>query len=119
MVFNVVARNHDDHSKNFAFILNKSHRWQLAPAYDLAFSYKPGSHWVNSHWMTINGKRDDFSREDFYTFSQLSPLFSRRFIDAVIDETIEHVSQWDRLAREQEVPDRLRNNIAKQLRLAI
>lgn len=119
MVFNVVARNHDDHSKNFAFILNKSHRWQLAPAYDLAFSYKPGSHWVNSHWMTINGKRDNFNREDFYSFSKISPLFSRRFINAVIDETIEHVSQWEALAREQDVPARLRNNIAKHLRLAI
>ena len=69
--------------------------------------------------MTINGKRDNFNREDFYSFSKVSPLFSRRFINAVIDETIEHVAQWEALAREQDVPERLRNNIAKHLRLAI
>ena len=53
MTFNIIARNHDDHSKNFTFILKKD-KWSLAPAYDLAYSYKPGSKWVNSHWMANN-----------------------------------------------------------------
>ena len=64
MVFNIVARNHDDHAKNFGFML-RGDKWGLAPAYDLAYSYKPGSKWVNSHWMSLNGKRDDFVRADF------------------------------------------------------
>ena len=91
MVFNIVARNHDDHAKNFAFIL-KNNTWSLSPAYDLAYSYKPGSQWVNSHWMSLNGKRDGFTRSDFYSLEKLSPLFSKNKIDKVIDETIEHVS---------------------------
>src|SRR5690606_19280388 len=85
MVFNVVARNHDDHSKNFAFIMDdtQGYKWSLAPAYDLAYSYKPGSKWVNSHWMSLNGKRDDFTRDDFYSLEKLSPLFTRRKIDRI------------------------------------
>ncbi len=119
MVFNVVARNHDDHSKNFGFMLDDLHRWQLSPAYDLAYSYKPGSPWVNSHWMKLNGKRDNFSREDFYSFEKLSPLFNKRKIDQIVEETIEHVSQWNGLAAEHGVPHSLRKAIGRNLRLAV
>ena len=119
MVFNVVARNHDDHSKNVAFMLDDQNKWKLAPAYDLAYSYKPGSPWVNSHWMTLNGKRDDFTRDDFYTFENLSPLFSIRTIDIVIDETIEHVSTWSKLAIEHNVPKTLAQLVASNLRLKL
>jgi len=119
MVFNVVARNHDDHSKNFGFMLDDQHQWQLAPAYDLAYSYKPGSHWVNSHWMKLNGKRDNFTREDFYSFEKLSPIFSKRKIDRIIEETTEHVSRWNDLAAEHSVPPSLRKLIGSNLRLRI
>lgn len=118
MVFNIVARNHDDHSKNFAFVLNNSqHRWSLAPAYDLAYSYKPGSKWVNSHWMSLNGKRDEFTRADFHSLEKLSPLFTRAKIDQVIDNTIEQVSRWRSLAAEHEVPKLLADEIEGNLRL--
>ena len=119
MVFNIVARNHDDHSKNVSFMLDEDGPWRLAPAYDLAYSYKPGSPWVASHWMTLNGKRDDFTREDFYAVQLLSPLFTKRKIDQVIDETIEHVSRWDVLAAEHGVPSELRETVGRNLRLAI
>ncbi|NTW27788.1 MAG: type II toxin-antitoxin system HipA family toxin [Coriobacteriia bacterium] len=119
MVFNIVARNHDDHSKNVSFMLDEDGRWRLAPAYDLAYSYKPGSPWVASHWMTLNGKRDDFTREDFYAVQRLSPLFTKRRIDEVIDETVEHVSRWDVLAAEHGVPNGLRETVSRNLRLAV
>ncbi|RBO82862.1 type II toxin-antitoxin system HipA family toxin [Marinomonas aquiplantarum] len=118
MVFNIIARNHDDHSKNFAFSLADD-KWSLAPAYDLAYSYKPGSKWVNSHWMSLNGKRDDFSRADFYSLEKLSPLFSKRKIDSIIDETIEQISCWHQLATEWEVPNTLIKEINGNLRLNI
>jgi len=107
MVFNVVARNHDDHSKNFGFMLDDQHQWQLTPAYDLVYSYKPESHWVNSHWMKLNGKRDNFTRKDFYSLEKLSPIFSKRKIDRIIEETTEHVSRWNDLAAEHSVPHSL------------
>ncbi|HHR6131305.1 TPA: type II toxin-antitoxin system HipA family toxin [Providencia alcalifaciens] len=118
MAFNIIARNHDDHSKNFAFML-KNNKWVLAPAYDLAYSYKPGSKWVNSHWMSLNGKRDDFTREDFYSLIKLSPAFSKQKIDNIIDETLDAVSQWRKLAKEWDVPAELANEINKNLRLEI
>lgn len=119
MVFNIVARNHDDHSKNFGFILDGQHQWKLAPAYDLVYSYKPGSHWVNSHWMSLNGKRDKFTRKDFHSFERLSPIFTRRRIDLVIEETTEIVSKWNELAAEHCVPDSLSKLVAGNLRLKI
>ena len=119
MTFNVIARNHDDHTKNFAFRLDDQQQWQLAPAYDLAYSYKPGSKWVNKHWMSINGKRDDFTRDDFYSFEKLSPVFSRRKIDHIIDETIEHVSKWATLASENNVPGAVINTVNTNLRLSL
>lgn len=118
MTFNIIARNHDDHAKNFAFMLH-NHQWRLAPAYDLAYSYKPGSRWVNSHWMSLNGKRDQFSRADFYSLEKLSPLFSKRKIDQWIDETIEHVAGWRALAKSWEVPAALADEINQHLRLDI
>ncbi len=118
MTFNIVARNHDDHAKNVAFILNND-KWSLSPAYDLAYSYKSGSKWVNSHWMSLNGKRDNFSRADFYSIEKLSPLFSKRKIDDTLDATIEQVSSWRQLANEWEVPKTLQEEINSNLRLSI
>lgn len=118
MVFNIIARNHDDHAKKFAFIL-KNEGWSLAPAYDLAYSYKPGSKWVNSHWMSLNGKRDGFTRADFYSLEKLSPLFGKSKIDSIIDETIECVSIWPTLAQEWNVPRSLRDEIQSNLRLSL
>ncbi|MES9858019.1 MAG: type II toxin-antitoxin system HipA family toxin [Sedimenticola sp.] len=118
MVFNVVSRNHDDHAKNFAFMLSDK-KWELAPAYDLAYSYKPGSKWVNSHWMSLNGKRDNFTRNDFYSLERLSPIFTRAKIDNIIDETITQVSKWRKLATEHEVPKSLIDEIESNLRLAL
>lgn len=117
MVFNVVARNHDDHSKNFAFLFNENDGWRLAPAFDVAFSYKPGSKWVNSHWMTLNNKRSGFSRDDFYGFRSLSPLFSRKKVNEIIDEVVESVSRWPTLARTHAVPDDFASFIGDNLRM--
>ena len=116
MTFNLIARNHDDHSKNVAFILKKD-KWSLAPAYDLAYSYKPGSKWVTNHWMSLNGKRDNFTRSDFYSLQTLSPVFNKKKIDDIIDATIEHVSTWRQLANEWDVPKTLIDEVQDNLRL--
>ncbi|HWK55264.1 MAG TPA: type II toxin-antitoxin system HipA family toxin [Hyphomicrobiales bacterium] len=117
MVFNVMARNHDDHAKNFAFVMDDQGRWSLAPTYDLAYSYKPGSPWVDCHWMLLNGKRDHFTRADFHAFEKLSPLFTRRWVDHVLDDVAAAVARWPALAREYEVPDALAALITSNLRL--
>jgi serine/threonine-protein kinase HipA len=115
MVFNVIARNHDDHSKNFGFVYDG--QWKLAPAYDIAYSYRPGSPWVDQHWMSINGKRDHFTREDFYSFERLFPLFKKRKIDSIIAQTIDVVSTWRIKSTEFDVPKPLVSEVEQHLRL--
>lgn len=119
MVFNVVARNHDDHSKNTAFMMTKDGTWKLAPAYDLAFSYKPGSPWVNSHWMTLNGKRDDICMADFLSFSSISPLFKPAKVKQIVEEIVSAVSQWRTLAIDHDVPRSLIEEVDEHLVLKL
>src|SRR5690606_39029278 len=64
MLFNVISHNHDDHVKNIAFLMDRQGRWRLAPAYDLAYNHNAAG-WTREHQMSINGKRNDFSRADF------------------------------------------------------
>ncbi len=116
MVFNVVARNHDDHTKNFGFLLkNKFSRWRLAPAFDVAYSYKPGSPWVNSHQLSLNGKRDGFTRADLLIVADLIGNF--RDANNVIDEVIAVVSKWRDYANEVGVDAQFAEKIYQNLRL--
>ena len=64
MAFNVMARNCDDHTKNFAFRLKQSGRWELAPAYDVTHAYNPRGEWTYQHLMSVNGKFKEIGRED-------------------------------------------------------
>lgn len=117
MIFNIVARNHDDHPKNFAFLMSDEGKWSLAPAYDIAYSYKPGSPWVNSHYMSLNGKRDNFSLDDIMSIRSISPRFTSEYIGQILQEVIESVSDWPKLAAEHGVPVSLINMITPNLRL--
>lgn len=121
MVFNVVARNQDDHAKNFAFLLDQTDlKWRLSPAYDIAYSYRKDSYWVNSHQISLNGKRDDFSREDLYAVAQACiGHFSRKNADEIIDRVVDVVADWDRYAQEVGVFPVLRKEISKNLRLKL
>ena len=116
MVFNVVARNQDDHTKNFGFLLNPEGKWSLSPAYDIAYSYRPDSDWVSNHQLSINGKVNDFNRNDLIS---ASPKILRSDTVKIIDKTIDVVSNWDSYAKNNGVFKELRNNIKKNLRLHI
>ncbi|MEE9382985.1 MAG: type II toxin-antitoxin system HipA family toxin [Nannocystaceae bacterium] len=63
-VFNVLARNQDDHVKNIAFLMDAQGNWSLSPAYDVTFAFNPEGPWTRRHQMSIGGKLDDFSKED-------------------------------------------------------
>ena len=69
MVFNVVIRNQDDHTKNISFLMDNVGKWRLSPAYDLGFAYNPKGAWTNTHQMSINGKFDDITRKDLQAFA--------------------------------------------------
>lgn len=119
MVFNVIARNHDDHTKNTAFYVNDNFDWALAPAYDIAYSYKPGSPWVDQHQMTIDGKRDHFTRDNLLAVSQLISRLSVKNANNIIDKTLEEVSRWPEIAEENHIFPELRDEISKNLILTI
>lgn len=113
MVFNIVARNHDDHTKNIGFILNVQHQWELSPAFDIAYSYKPDSPWVNSHQLSLNGKRDDFVRNDLL----LPAEKFRKEAEAIIEEVIDVVAQWPKYAKEAGVFPEFSQKIQRHHRL--
>ena len=118
MVFNVIARNHDDHTKNTSFILNdKASRWRLSPAFDVAYSYKKDSPWVNTHQMSLNGKRDDFVADDFAAIASLIGNFGRESKQIVL-EVMEVVSAWPNYAGKAGVSDALEQEIQGHLRLS-
>lgn len=119
MVFNIVARNHDDHSKNFGFLLPSPRaQWQLAPAFDVAYSYKPNSPWVNSHQLSMNGKRDDFTYQDLLTAATLISNFTKE-AKIIIQQIIDIVNQWEKYARIAEVPAAFTHEIKQNLRLQL
>ncbi|MGO1232533.1 MAG: type II toxin-antitoxin system HipA family toxin [Marinobacter sp.] len=117
MVFNVVARNQDDHTKNFSFLMDKDGKWRLSPAYDVAYSYKPGSHWVEQHNISLNGKRSGFTRDDLLAVASQIGNFKERDARAIIEQCTEVVSRWRSMATENEVPASLVDEIEANLRL--
>lgn len=91
LVFNVCMSNNDDHTKNWSFIMKENGGWGLAPAYDLTYSYSSGNLWMSQHFMAVNGKFKDITREDLL-------LLANRFCvsepEACIDRTIAVASEW-------------------------
>jgi serine/threonine-protein kinase HipA len=118
MLFNVVARNQDDHVKNIAFLMNKAGQWSLAPAFDVTYSYNPSGSWTGTHQMTINGKRDRFLRTDTRAAGKSAGLKQGR-ADALLDEVTSAVERWPEFAAGVGVPDDVAERIRKAHRLEL
>jgi len=116
MVFNVVARNQDDHTKNIAFLMDRDGRWTLTPAFDVIYSHKPAGRWTNQHQMTINGKRDNFTAADLIAVGESISIPRPRNI---IDEVIDAVSRWQDFAAQAGVDPNWIADIARYHRLEI
>lgn len=112
MVFNVLARNCDDHTKNFAFRLKRGEKWELAPAYDVCHAYRPDSVWVSQHALSVNGKRKDISKDDLLT---LAKSMNIKKADDIIKEVSERVAFWNDYAEETKVKSALRDAIKTTL----
>jgi serine/threonine-protein kinase HipA len=104
MVFNVVSRNCDDHTKNFAFRLKKDAQWELAPAYDVCHAYKPNHQWVSQHALSVNGKRKGISKNDLLLVGK---SISCRHAATIIDEIEDTVLNWKKFAKEVGVSSKL------------
>ena len=97
MVFNVAAVNQDDHVKNMSFLMDKSGKWSLAPAYDLTYSYKAGNRWLAAHQMTVNGKNQHIGLSDLLKAGQSMELSSSK-CQKIINEVTESIQHWSEYA---------------------
>ncbi|MDR2918570.1 MAG: type II toxin-antitoxin system HipA family toxin [Tannerella sp.] len=105
MVFNVIARNVDDHSKNFSFCMNRDGVWCLSPAYDLTYSVDlTAPAYSNRHSLTVNGKNEDITRENLETVGQNNDIQDYK---ALIDTVADAVAKFEDYARELGIDEKL------------
>ena len=116
MVFNIVARNQDDHVKNIAFLMNRQGEWSLAPAFDVTYSFNPTGLWTATHQMTLNGKRDGFVHEDFAACAKAA-VMKRGRAATIIEEVRAAVQCWPDFAAEARLADDWREKIQKTHRM--
>ena len=115
-LFNVLARNHDDHVKNIAFLMDKQGLWRLSPAFDIAYSYNPDGAWTSRHQMSLNGKRDGFQTDDLITFAQTAGLKKAKAM-ALLSEIAGSLKHWRHHASAAGVFKRDVDRIESALRL--
>jgi serine/threonine-protein kinase HipA len=95
MIFNILARNQDDHTRNIAFQVWRDGVWHLTPAYDMCWAYRADSPWVSTHQMTVNGKRDNFTVEDLLAVAKHIPKLNGK---KIIREVADAVRRWREFA---------------------
>jgi len=114
MIFNVIARNQDDHTKNHSFIMNKSGEWSLAPAYDICYAYSPSGQWTNQHQLSLNNKRDNFTAKDLLMMADKADVKNAR---KIIRNVIDVVSNWEQYAQNAGVKTVYIKQIKQNLRV--
>jgi len=115
-VFNVLARNQDDHTKNIAFLMDRTGCWRLSPAYDVTYSYNPTGKWTGQHQMSVAGKRDGFDLDDLRSLSRAGNLGLGEFRN-IVAEVTEAIAGWTEFAAEAGVPEEDAAKIAKTHRV--
>lgn len=116
--FNVIARNCDDHVKNIAFLMDRSGEWALSPAYDVTYSWNPDGQWTSAHQMSINGKRDDFTRDDLLALSSHAGIKRPRARE-MLDHINSVVQAWPDIAASVGIPENTVRAIQKAHRTSV
>lgn len=116
MVFNVVVRNQDDHTKNISFLMNEQGTWRLSPAYDMGYAYNPNGGWTSQHQMSINGKFDNILRSDLLEFAKRNNI---KEASEIIDMITDTASHWPVIAKECDVPNDMIQAILPNMKLHI
>jgi serine/threonine-protein kinase HipA len=114
MLFNIVARNQDDHTKNISFLMEQQGNWKLSPAYDLTWSYNPAGAWTNVHQMSVNGKRDHFTKAGLLETGKRQSIKSP---EQILAQVVDTVNQWSVYSQQHEVPENLSYRIRESHRL--
>ena len=108
MIFNVIARNQDDHTKNIAFLMDQQGKWKMSPAFDVTYSHNPQGKWTNQHQMTINGKRDHFTLNDFISVAESINIPK---VSDIIMDVHEAIEKWSSFAKEAGINKKTREDI--------
>lgn len=116
IVFNVVMRNQDDHTKNISFLMDHRGKWRLSPAYDVGYAYNPEGLWTRTHQMSINGKFDNLCREDLLACAKTNNI---KHPTEIIDRVCECAAHWSNVAKNCGVPPKMIKAIEKNLLLNI
>jgi len=116
MVFNIITRNHDDHTKNHSFLMDKNGKWSLAPAYDLCYSYSPSGKWTNKHQLSLNGKRENFTMQDLLQIAEKQDIKNTK---AIIEQILDTVAQWAKYANKFKVKPEFTKTIQENLILKL
>ncbi len=114
MVFNVLSKNCDDHTKNFSFMMHKNGEWRLSPAYDVCHAYRPGSQWVSQQSLSVNGKRRSIGYEDFLAVAQQANIKKPK---EIIERIVNVVDKWPEFAEKVGVHPLLKDTIQKTFKL--
>ena len=112
MVFNLMATNCDDHTKNFSFRMKQNEKWELAPAYDVCYSFDPQNIWVSQHTLSINGKHKNINKTDLMTIAKANNIKKG---DKIIEEIKKTVTRWPEYAKMAKVPKILTEKITQNL----
>jgi len=112
MVFNVLATNYDDHTKNFSFMLKQNGSWTLAPAYDLCYAFNETDHWVSKQTLSINGKRLEITKADFMTIAKANNIKKGA---QIIEDINNVIKSWGSYANKAKVREDLKNRIQSNL----
>ena len=115
MVFNVIARNQDDHTKNISFLMNRSGKWSLSPAYDVSWAYNPQGNWTSKHQMSINNKWDEITRADLIATAKNMNI---KRPELIIEQVIDSVNLWYKFAKDYDIPAETINQIGNTLQLS-
>ena len=113
-VFNICARNQDDHTKNIGFLMDKRGNWSLAPAFDVTYAYNPAGRWTGTHQMTFNGKREKFTLDDFKAVEKSAGLVQGRH-KRILEQVQDALAGFKKLAKANDVPKKLVQEVAKNL----
>ena len=116
MVFNCVAVNRDDHVKNISFLMDRSGKWRLSPAYDITYSYDFTNKWLSAHQMTINGKKSDISLTDMLAAGEKMGLKRKKCMD-IISKISLVVSDFESYAEKANIREKTYSEIKKTLEL--
>jgi serine/threonine-protein kinase HipA len=116
MVFNIIARNQDDHTKNIAFLMDRSGEWKLSPAYDLTYAFNPSGIWTHQHQMSVNGKRDGFDNTDLITTGEKLNLKKSK---EILEEITMTIANWDIYSKTAGIPKLQATLVKKVFRMEL